>query len=380
LGIIAGLAFSIIYSVAAFGFGWAADRGIRRNIIAAGLLVWSAATAASGLAQGFGTLFAARFFTGVGEASLYPAAMSLVAERFGVAERGKAMGIFAASAAVGSALATGVGGLLAETVGWRGVFFIYGGAGVLVLPILFSFPEERRPPDRHDRDGHALAVVSNLLRDRRLLALWSTGMVMIAAALGYGSWIPSFFVRERGMGVTEAGYLIAVAALIGGGGGGLLGGYLADRRRRLKRAGELEVSALAALVAAPAVVLTVWIEPLSLFAFFAVAAPVAIYAFFPPTQTVLVELVPARNHGLAYAINIFFLGGVGSAIGPLLVGYGSDASASLKTAMWIPVAGMAAAAVMAWATGVYIRSRWRGEGGGDAATETPAAVESAPVV
>ena len=45
--IIGGVAFSSIYALSAFGFGWAADRWIRRNIIAAGLVAWSAATAAT---------------------------------------------------------------------------------------------------------------------------------------------------------------------------------------------------------------------------------------------------------------------------------------------------------------------------------------------
>ena len=48
LGIIGGLAFSMIYAIAAFGVGRAADRTIRIKVIACGLVVWSAATAASG--------------------------------------------------------------------------------------------------------------------------------------------------------------------------------------------------------------------------------------------------------------------------------------------------------------------------------------------
>jgi MFS family permease len=94
--------------MASFVFGYATDRTIRRNVILVGLVVWSIATAASGLATGFGSLFAARFFTGAGEASLYPAAMSLIAERFPVAGRGRAMGIFGAAAAVGAGLAVNV--------------------------------------------------------------------------------------------------------------------------------------------------------------------------------------------------------------------------------------------------------------------------------
>ena len=82
LGMIGGLAFSMIYAASAFVFGRAADRGIRRNVVAVGLVLWSAATAAGAFATGFASLFAARFFTGLGEdatswlAVLYPAVVA----------------------------------------------------------------------------------------------------------------------------------------------------------------------------------------------------------------------------------------------------------------------------------------------------------------
>jgi MFS family permease len=100
LGVIGGLAFSVIYAISALGFGYAADRFVRKRVIIVGLVLWSAATAAGGFATGFWSLFAARFFTGIGEASLYPCALSLIGERFGPGERGKALGIFQAQSPV----------------------------------------------------------------------------------------------------------------------------------------------------------------------------------------------------------------------------------------------------------------------------------------
>src|SRR6185436_8665372 len=72
LGIIGGLAFSLIYAVTGFAFAVAADRYIRVYVIAFGLAVWSLATAAGAFVTGFQSLFWARFFTGIGEASLFP--------------------------------------------------------------------------------------------------------------------------------------------------------------------------------------------------------------------------------------------------------------------------------------------------------------------
>lgn len=355
LGIVGGLAFSFVYAIASFVFGYAADRTIRRNIVIVGLVVWSAATAASGLATDFGSLFAARFFTGVGEASLYPAAMSLIAERFPVAGRGRAMGIFGAAAAFGSGLGVGLGGFLAETLGWRTVFFVYGAAGLALVPLLLSVPEATRDLRGDDGPEPPGRVVASLLRDRRLLVLWSAGTIMIAGGFGYAAWIPSLLVRARGFEVAEAGYLFGVAALAGGMAGSLAGGVLADRFRRRRLAGELDLSGLVALAALPLVTVVVVSASLPALIVGGLLGPIAIYAFFPPLQTVLTEIVPQRRLGLAYAINILFLAGIGQALGPYVVGHVSDATGSLVTGLGVAVGAMGVASLLAFAAGAIIR-------------------------
>jgi MFS transporter, Spinster family, sphingosine-1-phosphate transporter len=355
LGIVGGLAFSLVYALSSFGFGYAADRTIRRNVVVVGLVVWSMATAASGLATSFGSLFAARFLTGVGEASLYPATMSLIAERFPVTRRGRAMGIFGAAAAVGGGLGVGLGGFLAAALGWRRVFFIYGAAGLLLVPLLLSVPEARREPRDGDGPEPAGRVIAELLCDRRLLLLWTAGLVMIAGGFGYAAWIPSFFVRDHGFDVAQAGYLFGLAALVGGMTGSLLGGVQADRFRARRLAGELDLSAAVAVIAVPLVVLVLATDRLSLLVTGGILGPVAIYAFFPPLQTVLTEIVPQRRLGLAYAINILFLAGIGQALGPFVVGRVSDATGSLVSGLYIATAAMGVASVLAFAAGRVIR-------------------------
>jgi MFS family permease len=355
LGVIGGLAFSLVYAVASFIFGYAADRTIRRNVVVVGLVIWSIATAASGLATGFGSLFAARFFTGVGEASLYPAAMSLIAERFPVTGRGRAMGIFGAAAAVGGGLGVGLGGYLAEALGWRSVFFVYGAAGLFLIPLLLSIPEGRRDLRNENTPEPVQRVIGELLRDRRLLSLWTTGMVMMGAAFGYGAWVPSLFVRERSFEVAHAGYLFGAAALGGGVTGSLFGGFLADRFRRRRLAGELDLSAIVAAIAVPLVAIVLMSTNVPLFLVAGLLGPVAIYAFFPPLQTVLTEIVPQGRLGMAYAINILFMAGIGQALGPLLIGRVSDATGSLVTGLAAAVVGMGIASVLAVITGAVVR-------------------------
>jgi MFS family permease len=355
LGLIGGLAFSIIYAVASFVFGRAADYRVRRTIIALGLVIWSVATAVSGLALGFATLFLARFFTGAGESSLYPASMSLIAELFPAQGRGRAMGIFGAAAAFGGGLGIIVGGPLAEAAGWRTVFFVYGSVGLLLAPLVMTVRERPRPRPSHGEPFGA--VVGALIRDPRLLAVWASGMLMIASGLGYATWAPTFFHREHDMTLSQAGALFGVAALGGGLIGSVFGGFAADRWRTRRIAGELDVSRWAAFVGAPLAAVAVLTDVPLLYVVCGALAPIAIYAYFPPLQVMITEIVPARQLGVAYAINIVFMGGLGPALGPYLVGAISDATGSLRTAMLLPVFGMLLAGSLIARAGRVVRAQ-----------------------
>jgi len=77
--LLAGYSFSVVYSIAGLYLGTLADRKHRPRLIAIGLLVWSGATAASGLAQNFWQLALARVFVAFGESTLTPAAIAMLA-------------------------------------------------------------------------------------------------------------------------------------------------------------------------------------------------------------------------------------------------------------------------------------------------------------
>ena len=73
ISLLQGLAFALFYAVAAVPLGRLADTGSRRRLVMAGILVWTVAAAACGLARSFWQLFVARIFVGVAEATLTPA-------------------------------------------------------------------------------------------------------------------------------------------------------------------------------------------------------------------------------------------------------------------------------------------------------------------
>jgi len=338
IGLIGGLAFSLVYAVAAFLFGYLADRSSRRMVVVFGLVCWSIATAVGGFAHSFWTLFAARFVTGIGEASLYPCAMSLIADAFAAERRGRAIGVLGASTALGGGLGIGLGGWLVEIIGWRNVFFLYGGCGLIVLPLLLILKEPPRTSMRADEDHEPpLRIVTEALKDVRLLAIWTTGTLLIAAASAWITWAPTYFARDLGFEMREIGMVFGVAQLFGGVAGSLLGGHLGDMARKRRFAGQLRVTSIAALVTVPMVGIALFDVPHAVLLVAAVLGPFTIFATFPNLQTMVAEIVPARRLGLTFAVHVLFLSGIGAALGPFLVGWLSDASGSLRLALAVPV-------------------------------------------
>mgnify|MGYP002008169292 CR=1 FL=1 len=139
LGLLSGLSFAIFYVVCGIPIARWADTGVRRNIIALALTVWSGMTAVSGLAQNYLHLLLARVGVGVGEAGGSPPAHSMISDIFPEKERATALSIYSVGIYIGILTGFALGGFIAETFGWRMAFFVVGAPGILVA--LFLRPE-----------------------------------------------------------------------------------------------------------------------------------------------------------------------------------------------------------------------------------------------
>ena len=122
LGFLSGFAFAVLFSTVGLGIARLADRLDRARIITASLALFSAMTALCGLAGSFWQLFAARVGVGIGEGGTNPASHALIADLFPTQRRAAAMAIYSVGPHLGLVLAFGVGGWLAQTVGWRATF------------------------------------------------------------------------------------------------------------------------------------------------------------------------------------------------------------------------------------------------------------------
>ncbi len=238
-----GFAVAVFASVLGIPAAIVADRGNRRLVVMVGVVTWSAATVACGVAHSAGQLFAARMLVGVGEVFLYPAALSMIADIAPAARLSSAIGAFGCGGPIGTALALIGGGWLVRhqegiagafpwgTGGvWRAAFFICGafGAAVSCLLLTVSEPQHRRATGGiHKSLG---ATVRHLRQNWATFAGVGGGMLALSfCVFATASWAPTMLVRVHGMSYASAGPITGFAALLGGVIGAWAAGFLTDR-------------------------------------------------------------------------------------------------------------------------------------------------------
>jgi MFS transporter, ACS family, D-galactonate transporter len=193
-----GLLLSAFFSTyAAFQLvsGWLVDHFDANWILAAGILVWSAATFATGFARGFSFLLAMRLFLGIGESVCYPCYNKIIARHFSETQRGRANASIAAGHACGPAFGTLLGGMLLARAGWRVFFFALGVASLVwLLPWLKAMP---RGSGLNLTDARESPGMLEILKQR---SAWGTfaGLFSVNYLLYFLiSWLPFYLVRER---------------------------------------------------------------------------------------------------------------------------------------------------------------------------------------
>lgn len=246
--LLAGLAFSLFYALMGLPLARIADNGNRRTLIAAGIAVWSLMTAACGLARSFWGLFLGRVGVGVGEATLGPAAYSMISDYFPRSQLGRALSVYTMGVTIGSGLAYIGGGavvnyvsglgelslpLIGNVYGWQLTFFVVGLPGVLVaLLVLITVREPaRRGIEADAGTQQPLAAVIDYLWQRRAAygahIFGVSIFVMVVYALNI--WGPTYLIRTSGHDPGTAGLRFGLIMMLAGTAGLLLAGYVADR-------------------------------------------------------------------------------------------------------------------------------------------------------
>jgi MFS family permease len=352
MSLLLGIAFALVYGAAGVPLGYLADRISRRNLIFAGVLVWSLGTIACGCSRDFGQLFASRIIVGLGEGALAPSAISLISDYFPPQRRGTAVALFLSGIAMGSGVAILIGGAVLNLIeanasagGWMGsyapwrmVLLLVGAPGLLWALVILLIREPAR------RSSEAAQVDSETPEAGQVRSAWkrvAPVYVTLAAASfvdnAVGGWAPTLLIREFAKNPAQIGLQLGALLTIGFGGGVLIGGSLADAASanggwRLKLRICLIVSALILpcswLIDAPSFGWVLAAVPL----YFLLSGIVTSVGF-----SAILDVVPGPSRGFAMAIAFFLNVALGAGLGPTAVALANTQIFGPKTGLGPPI-------------------------------------------
>jgi MFS family permease len=326
-GLLTGLIFIFFYSVAGVFMGVLADRVNRTRLIAAGLALWSALTALSGMAKGFVSLAIPRLFIGVGESIMTPTAMSLLADRFPSSRLGFASGVYYMGVPIGVATSLFVVAYLEPFLGWRGCFYALGAIGLVLALVMFFMKET---PRRHEVEAQAkqeaeierpsvkemLATLLKAFKSSPALLMTVLGGVAFHFILGAATFEQLWFVQERGFDRSEIAELSGWLAFAGGIAGNLFGGVGGDVFLRKTGMGRPMFLFWIMLVLTPISLYYRIADPTSMFFLFGIfVGYFQLGCFYGPTFATVQELVPPQIRGTVVAFYILSLNFFGLGLG-----------------------------------------------------------------
>ena len=206
--------------------GWLVERFNVNWIIAGGFLLWSAATAVTGVVHGFALLLLMRLLLGAGESVAFPSCSKILAKHCPEIYRGRANATISAGLALGPASGIFFGAMLMEKYGWRPFFVSVGLLSMLWL--VFWGRWMPKGPGLPIAPGGRSPGMEEILLQR---SAWGTFLGLFSYNyLSYFliSWLPTYLVNERGFSMQRMG-VIAGSAFLVQAAVAMLGGFVADR-------------------------------------------------------------------------------------------------------------------------------------------------------
>jgi len=337
----------IILAVGSVPFGFLADRVSRKYLIAGGILFWSCASFASGLAGSFVTLLVARALVGIGEAAYAPAAQSMISGAFPQERRAIAQAIFATGMLLGGAAGFALGGIMGDHHGWQHAFIIVAISGLLPgLAVLWVEEPPRGPKSE-------IVPLGRLLQVPAFLAMIAAGIFITFSSVSLLTWGIDFAMNYKGFSLKEAAVSLALIALSSLVAGVLVGGFVADRLQRRFAFGRIAAIVAAFLLAAPFLLMAIQSDEKR-----TVLAGLFISGFFMswyhgPVTAVIHDMMPRRAHATSIGVYMFVTQLVG-AFGPQVIGRISDLR-DLQLGMQIAVAVMVGGALLMFLVVYFIR-------------------------
>jgi predicted MFS family arabinose efflux permease len=322
-------AFILSYSLFSPLAGWLGDRWARLRLAAGGVLVWSVATVASGLAPTYATLLLARTVIGVGEASYAIVTPSLLSDFYPAERRARVFAIFYAAIPVGTALGYALGGTVGSAFGWRPAFFFAGIPGAVLAFTLLGLSEPERGAS--DTAGAGTATPLALGPSLRALAarrsyLYNTGaQVLYTFAMGgLATWMPTYYVRQRGLALETASTTFGLVLLVAGFIGTVLGGHLTDRLAPRLRGAQFAVSGASLALALVFTLGAVLASPPAIFWPCTFVTLLLLFLNIGPLNAAMANVLPPDLRARGFALTTMAMHLLGDAASPWLIGVVSD--------------------------------------------------------
>ncbi|HEY0427371.1 MAG TPA: MFS transporter [Pyrinomonadaceae bacterium] len=304
LTLLGASAFVIFYTVLGIPFGRLADRTSRTKLIAVGLALWSLFSGLTGFADGFWTLLICRVGVGVGEATLGPAAISLLVDYFPPTKRATVTSVYSMGIAIGAGLAAIFGGYLSQ-FGWREAFYLVGFPGILVAIFVFFLREPERRTFSASEESYSSADWRKLVSNKSFVLLCVGYAFFGLATNNISVWGATYLNSLYNLPIPTIGYWTGILTLAAGVPATVFGGALADRFRRKRRGGRMLYGACLSAIS-----VVLWLLILSSSSF-ALIIPVAFVLLFAALAWLgaaaadATEIAGANLRGLAVSIYFF---------------------------------------------------------------------------
>jgi MFS transporter, Spinster family, sphingosine-1-phosphate transporter len=328
----------LVLAAASVPFGFFADRFSRKTIIWIGILCWSVATFAGGLASTFASFLIARAFVGLGEAAYAPAAQSMISGAFPKELRAMAQAIFATGMLLGGAGGQVLGGMLGPRYGWQISFFIVAIAGLIPSIALFHIEEPPRGPRSE------VVPIARLLRIPAFVAMIAAGACVTFASVSLLTWGVDFAVNYKDFSLREASIALSVVTLFSLVFGVLTGGAVADILQKRLSYGRIAAVAGAFLFAAPFLLLAIQSEEKRTVLVGLVVSGFFMSWYHGPVTAALHDMMPRRAHATSIGVYLLVTQLVGG-FGPQIIGKISDLR-DLQLGLQIAVAVMVCGALL----------------------------------
>lgn len=323
LALLGTTSFVIFYTLLGIPFGRMADRGSRTKIIAIGVVVWSLFSGLTAFANGFWSLFFCRVMVGVGEATLGPAAISLLSDYFPPVKRATVTSIYSMGIAIGAGLAALLGGSLSE-FGWRTAFLVVGFPGVVFGILVYLLREPARTTAVATDSNYTSTDWKRLLTNKTFIALCVGYALLGLATNSLSIWGATFYSRVHNIDIPTIGFWAGVLTLAAGIPATIFGGAIADRFRRWQPGGRMLYGALLSLISVPFWILVIYTEsvPWIFIGNFVLLA--AALAWVGAAAADATEIAGVNLRGLSVAVLFFCVNISAYLIGSNLIGLLND--------------------------------------------------------